>query len=213
MQAKISSFFESSSCCSAPKSPDPPPIFDDLFGDKDTVKKESEIRITYQRRAPNPDSGSDSGLIGEEPKKPDFGDLFSKPVPVLSEKVLNKKRSYAQFHLELGQSDFLLHTCTACGFKYAAGDEGDVTVHKTFHKNYTHGIQFKGWRNEREIHIPLLHGGRIILVSEDPALRRNKVQEVVNMMEMEGFFCYGSMHMFCPFFYCFQIGCRFSWSL
>ncbi|KAG4149635.1 hypothetical protein ERO13_D05G345901v2 [Gossypium hirsutum] len=24
---------------------------------------------------------------------------------------LNKKRSYAQFHLELGQSDFLLHAC------------------------------------------------------------------------------------------------------
>ena len=88
-------------------------------------------------------SGSDTGLIGEEPKKPDLGDLFSKPVPVLSEKVLNKKRSYAQFHLELGQSDFLLHTCTTCGFKYAAGDEGDVTFHKPFHKNYTHGIQFK----------------------------------------------------------------------
>ncbi|XP_057466822.1 LOW QUALITY PROTEIN: protein CHROMOSOME TRANSMISSION FIDELITY 7-like [Actinidia eriantha] len=186
MQAKISSFFKSSPSCSAPKSPDPPPIFDDLFGDEDTVKKEPEIRITYERRAPKPDSGNDSGWIDEGPKKPDFGDLLSKPVPVLSEIVLNKKRSYAQFHLELGQSDFLLRTCATCGFKYAAGDEGDETVHKTFHKNYTHGIQFKGWRNEREIHMPSLHGPRIILVLEDdPALRRNKVQEVVNMMEME----------------------------
>ncbi|GFZ08930.1 protein CTF7 [Actinidia rufa] len=144
----------SSPSCSAPKSPDPPPIFDDLFGDEDTVKKEPEIRITYERRAPKPDSGNDSGWIDEGPKKPDFGDLLSKPVPVLSEIVLNKKRSYAQFHLELGQSDFLLRTCATCGFKYAAGDEGDETVHKTFHKNYTHGIQFK-------------------------------VQDVVNMMEME----------------------------
>lgn len=58
-------------------------------------------------------------------------------------KVLNKKRKYAQFYLELGQSDFLLHTCTTCGFKYAKGDEGDEKVHKTFHKNYTHGIPFK----------------------------------------------------------------------
>ncbi|KAM0883431.1 hypothetical protein ACQ4PT_031654 [Festuca glaucescens] len=30
-------------------------------------------------------------------------------------KVLNKKRSYGQFHLELGQPDFLLHTCAVCG--------------------------------------------------------------------------------------------------
>ena len=89
------------------------------------------------------ESGNDSGWIDEGTKKPDFGDLLSKTVPVLSEIVLNKKRSYAQFHLELGQSDFLLHTCATCGFKYAAGDEGDETVHKTFHKNYTHGIQFK----------------------------------------------------------------------
>lgn len=60
-----------------------------------------------------------------------------------SVKVLNKKRKYAQFYLELGQSDFLLYTCTVCGFKYARGDEGDEKFHKTFHKNYTHGIPFK----------------------------------------------------------------------
>lgn len=88
-------------------------------------------------------SGSDGGSVGDMPKRADLGDLSSKPVPSLSRKVLNKKRSYAQFHLELGQSDFLLRTCTTCGFKYAAGDEGDEKVHKTFHKDYTHGIQFK----------------------------------------------------------------------
>lgn len=58
-------------------------------------------------------------------------------------KILNKKRKYAQFHLELGQSDFLLHTCKICGIKYAKGDEIDEKVHTTFHKNYTHGIPFK----------------------------------------------------------------------
>lgn len=57
--------------------------------------------------------------------------------------IKNKKRSYAQFHLELGQSDFLLHACSTCGIKYAPGDEEDEKAHKTFHKNYTHGIQFK----------------------------------------------------------------------
>ena len=29
----------------------------------------------------------------------------------------NKKRSYAQFHLDLGQSDFTLRSCSACGVK------------------------------------------------------------------------------------------------
>lgn len=57
--------------------------------------------------------------------------------------IKNKKRSYAQFHLELGQSDFLLHTCSTCGVKYAPGDEEDEKAHKTFHKDYTRGIQFK----------------------------------------------------------------------
>ena len=57
--------------------------------------------------------------------------------------VKNKKRSYAQFHLEFGQSDFVLHTCSTCGIKYVAGDEKDEKIHKGFHKDYTHGIQFK----------------------------------------------------------------------
>ena len=67
-------------------------------------------------------------------------DLCSKPEPEACGKVLNKKRSYAQFHLDLGQSDFNLRTCSTCGAKYAPGDEKE---HKIFHKNYTHGIQFK----------------------------------------------------------------------
>jgi len=58
-------------------------------------------------------------------------------------KVLNKKRTSSQFHLELGQSDFLLHNCSVCGLAYARGDEGDEKVHKAFHRDYNQGIQFK----------------------------------------------------------------------
>lgn len=57
-----------------------------------------------------------------------------------------KKRSYAQFHLDLGQSDFILHTCSTCGLKYAAGEEDDEKVHKAFHRDYAHGIPFKVYR-------------------------------------------------------------------
>ena len=57
--------------------------------------------------------------------------------------VKNKKRSYAQYHLLFGQSDFLLHFCSTCGIKYARGDQDDEQSHKAFHKKYTCGIQFK----------------------------------------------------------------------
>lgn len=66
-----------------------------------------------------------------------------KPESTSSGKVLNKKRSYAQFHLDLGQSDFNLRTCNVCGVKYAPGEEGDEKEHRIFHKNYTQGVQFK----------------------------------------------------------------------
>ncbi|RVW61457.1 Protein chromosome transmission fidelity 7 [Vitis vinifera] len=114
---------------------------------------------------------------------------MKKPIVVdssLPSRTLDKKRSYAQFHLELGQSDFLLHSCSTCGLKYSPGDEGDEQVHKAFHKNYNHGIQFKGWRNERIISMPSAGGGRIILVLDgDPPAQKNKVHEVVKMMEIE----------------------------
>lgn len=117
--------------------------------------------------------------------------------------VKNKKRSYAQYHLLFGQSDFLLHFCPTCGIKYARGDEGDEKSHKAFHEKYTCGIRFKvqptlsslvrfsllglfliaflhhwqGWSHERVIDVPSVEGGRILLVLDsDPSAHRNKVQ-------------------------------------
>lgn len=54
-----------------------------------------------------------------------------------------KKRNYTQFHLELGQSDFLLRHCAECGAKYAPGDELDEKNHQSFHKDYMYGLPFK----------------------------------------------------------------------
>ncbi|KAB2037308.1 hypothetical protein ERO13_D03G068466v2 [Gossypium hirsutum] len=59
-------------------------------------------------------------IEGNDKKKESGDDKFDKPISetrVSREECgsngrnLNKKRSYAQFHLELGQSDFLLHAC------------------------------------------------------------------------------------------------------
>ncbi|XP_019231461.1 PREDICTED: protein CHROMOSOME TRANSMISSION FIDELITY 7-like isoform X3 [Nicotiana attenuata] len=135
MQSKISSFFKPSSSTA-----DPSQCCGDMF---DYGRLQPEIVVTYQRRAQN-SFGEINGASTDEASKEIDLKKFAPDLGVAkSGKVLNKKRKYAQFYLELGQSDFLLHTCTVCGFKYARGDEGDEKFHKTLHKNYTHGIPFK----------------------------------------------------------------------
>ncbi|GFS31126.1 protein CTF7 [Actinidia rufa] len=128
--------------------------------------------------------GDASQHIEEASKNSDL--INSQNPSTISSKNLNKKRSYAQLYLDLGQSDFLLRTCSTCGFRYACGDEGDEKVHKDFHKDYTHGIQFKGWHNERVVHLPSVKEGRIILVlDDDPPAHKKKLQKVVETMEMD----------------------------
>lgn len=82
-------------------------------------------------------------MNSESSKIHDLEEKWTKLEQDKSNKVLNKKRKYAQLYLEVGQSDFLFHTCKICSFQYTPGDEVDDKVHKTFHKNYTHGLPFK----------------------------------------------------------------------
>ncbi|KAL6507778.1 hypothetical protein OROGR_023973 [Orobanche gracilis] len=175
MQSKISTFFK----------PSLSPSSRDLI-DAVSVRlaEEPEITVTYKRKNSKRQSEVESGLDNNGLVKHDYEDKLTKSEQATCGKVLNNKRNYAQLHLEVGQSNFLWRTCTTCGFKYAPGVEGDEKVHKTFHKNYTHGIPFKGWRNERIID-PHEYG-RIILVQDgDPPAQQNKIREVLHMMEME----------------------------
>ncbi|GAB2289189.1 hypothetical protein Dimus_023492 [Dionaea muscipula] len=185
MQKKINSFFKSTS---APKSPNLNPISENIVEDN-WLNKQSDNDIKYTREASSQcrfTSGRTGGLNCEKDVDRPFLEDEKLKLVVSSEKVLNRKRSYAQFHLKLGQSDFLLHTCSTCGIKYAKGDNEDEKLHGTFHRNYTHGVQFKGWRHERLIDMTLAGGDRIILVlNTDPPARRNKIHEVVKMMEIE----------------------------
>ncbi|KAF2289622.1 hypothetical protein GH714_037556 [Hevea brasiliensis] len=193
MQSKISSFFKPSSSSSSSKSDqDLPSIFKDDDHELALWEiAEHQFVNTYKRRAPQSNEGNKRVEGNEGPGSdvlttPISKDLCLKPESRSSGKVLNKKRSCAQFHLDLGQSDFNFRTCSACGVKYAPGEEEDEKNHKTFHRNYTHGVQYKGCRNERVVHMPCSELGRIVLVvGSDPPAQRNKVQEVVKMMEIE----------------------------
>ncbi|XVF07541.1 hypothetical protein REPUB_Repub06bG0147900 [Reevesia pubescens] len=190
MQSKINSFFKPSSSSSSIsiQPSNSPPVFSDDENDELAIWEKSQHTIvnTYTRRP--------SKVQGNDKKKESSNEKFENPILEngLSRKEcgsngrnLNKKRSYAQFHLELGQSDFLLHGCSTCGVKYAPGDESDEKNHSIFHKNFTLGIQFKGWRNERVVHMPKVGDHVILVLDSDSVAQRNKVQEVVKMMEIE----------------------------
>ncbi|KAJ1686227.1 hypothetical protein LUZ63_017617 [Rhynchospora breviuscula] len=103
-----------------------------------------------------------------------------------SAKVANKKRSYAQYHLELGQSDFILHHCAVCGMMYSRGDNDDEKAHKLYHKEYNEGIAFKRWKNEKVVARFCDNNDRVVLVEDsDLSSHKQKVSQVIITMEKE----------------------------
>uniref|UniRef100_A0A453CBP6 N-acetyltransferase ESCO zinc-finger domain-containing protein n=1 Tax=Aegilops tauschii subsp. strangulata TaxID=200361 RepID=A0A453CBP6_AEGTS len=126
---------------------------------REREKMQPKINTFFKRQATGPDSNSEA----TEAKRPkSCGDG----------KVLNKKRNYGQFHLELGQPDFLLHMCAACGMMYARGNDEDEKVHRAYHKSYLEGVPFKGWREETVV-MRSEGGDRIILASGENSCIRN----------------------------------------
>ncbi|OIV91929.1 hypothetical protein TanjilG_00597 [Lupinus angustifolius] len=168
MQSKISSFFK------CPPAYAPTSHIDELTT---WENKEHHISTTYgQTRTQTRSNPNSSVSCSEQEELTIVGTTV----------VKNKNRSYAQFHLDCGQSDFLLCTCSTCGVKFAPGDAEDEKTHKDFHKHYTQGIQFRGWTSETVVPMVSVKGGRIILIlNTDPSAHRNKVEEVVKMMEIE----------------------------
>nr|KJB31149.1 hypothetical protein B456_005G179000 [Gossypium raimondii]KJB31150.1 hypothetical protein B456_005G179000 [Gossypium raimondii] len=129
-------------------------------------------------------------IEGNDKKEESGNDKFDKPISetrVSREECgsngrnLNKKRSYAQFHLELGQSDFLFHACSICGVKCSPGDEADERNHSIFHKNFSLGVQFKALADRESIQarselfayniLPLDHGGIQQAIMKFPEVR------------------------------------------
>ncbi|KAI9080913.1 hypothetical protein K1719_037074 [Acacia pycnantha] len=71
------------------------------------------------------------------------------------------------------------------GVKFSPGDAEDKKAHKKFHRTYNEGLLFKGWTNERIVYMLNDNGDRTILVLQtDPPAQKNKVEEVVKMMEI-----------------------------
>ncbi|KAG2291891.1 hypothetical protein Bca52824_038560 [Brassica carinata] len=132
---------------------------------------QSKINSFFKPSSPSTPTSVDppKPIVPKEPRKG----------PSFAPKTLNKKRCYTQFHIELGQSDFLLRHCVECGATYAPGDESDEKNHQSFHKDYMNGIPFKGWQNERAFTSPSLDKNRVVMILEnDSPAHRNKMMEV-----------------------------------
>ncbi|CAN1133932.1 Protein CHROMOSOME TRANSMISSION FIDELITY 7 [Linum perenne] len=163
MQSKLSSFFKP--CSSSPPKPS-------------SSSYPSSCDVTTYSRKQRRESAGEAEL--RPVAKPVSGETSG------TGRDLNKKRSYAQLYLEFGQSDFNFRNCSACGWNYSPGDEKDEKDHNVFHRDYTRGIQFRGWQNERVIPIDCSEGDRVVLVLDsDPSPRKSKVKEVIKMMEIE----------------------------
>ncbi|EEC79106.1 hypothetical protein OsI_19739 [Oryza sativa Indica Group] len=153
-----------------------------------------KISAFFKRQAPEPETSSG----GDTHREGTCGTEVKRPKSCADGKVLNKKRNYAQFHLELGQPDFLLHMCSVCGMMYALGNDDDEKAHKAYHKSYFEGVPFKGWRNETVV-ARSEGGDRIILVTDENSCARNsKVQEVIKVVQKELGFGEGQLlHKLC----------------
>ncbi|XP_031494050.1 protein CHROMOSOME TRANSMISSION FIDELITY 7 [Nymphaea colorata] len=195
-QSKIISFFKPSSANAHYPAPPAVPGHVHPAVSSSPPLDEDKFRVTYrrrnQRRINHPgqdgwENGASENLSTVEDEDHSAGITES---PCLKSKELdrvpNKKRTYAQYHLELGQSDFFLCTCSVCGLRYSRGDEEDEKLHKSFHKDYFYGVQFKGWRSERVVVALPDNKERILLVLDgDPPGHRDKVLEVVRIVERD----------------------------
>ncbi|CAL5068691.1 unnamed protein product [Urochloa decumbens] len=151
-----------------------------------------------QETDPDPNSGDGKGLGQGSGGGAAEAEAKRKPKDRGRGELVSRKRSYAQFHLELGQPDFVLHTCSVCGMMYARGNDDDEKVHKAYHKTYFEGVPFKGWRNEAVI-ARSESGDRVTLATDENSFMWNtKVKEVIAVVEKELGFAEGKLlHKLC----------------
>ncbi|XP_062506239.1 N-acetyltransferase ESCO2-like [Corticium candelabrum] len=94
------------------------------------------------------------------------------------------KRKLEQMILDVGQREFGPVMCKMCGMLYSPRNAADAEQHAVFHRRFTEGIRFPGWRNERVVNE--YPDGRIIMIlPTDPKSHQNKVREVCSLIDFE----------------------------
>ena len=91
----------------------------------------------------------------------------------------------SQLYLDFGQRNFYQTKCTVCDMCYCPGLASDEKLHEDFHKRVTHGILYKGFKNQHAVQT-FPDGSYIVCVRRtDPAAHRTKADEVRQMAERE----------------------------
>ncbi|KAL4854413.1 Protein CHROMOSOME TRANSMISSION FIDELITY 7 [Chlorella vulgaris] len=91
-------------------------------------------------------------------------------------------RPLTQMYLDVGQRDFHLYRCPACGMLYARGTEADERLHASFHASAAQGPRYQGWQGER---VAAVDGskGRLLLFNSADQKRGRKLQELCGFLE------------------------------
>jgi hypothetical protein len=94
------------------------------------------------------------------------------------------KRRLEQMILDVGQKGFGPVTCKVCGMLYTPQSADDAERHVIYHKKFTEGMTFPGWRHERVLRE--YDDGRVIMVvPSDPKSHQNKAQEMCSLINLE----------------------------
>lgn len=91
----------------------------------------------------------------------------------------------SQLYLDFGQRNFYSTKCTVCDMHYCPGLASDEKLHEEFHKRVTHGIIYKGFKNQHMVR-SFPDGSFIVCIRrDDPASQVAKADEVRKMAERE----------------------------
>jgi len=91
----------------------------------------------------------------------------------------------SQLYLDFGQRNFYQTKCAVCDMCYCPGLASDEKLHDHFHKRVTHGIIYKGFKNQHAVET-FSDGSYIVCVRRnDPAPHIAKADEVRQMAERE----------------------------
>eukprot|EP00873_Tetraselmis_striata_P000690 jgi/Tetstr1/420954/TSEL_012014.t1 len=104
--------------------------------------------------------------------------------------TLPSAKCLRQLHLDLGQADFSLTRCHACGMHYAKGELKDEKIHAEYHRRTLRGVSFKGHKDGRVVFRDA-EGYIVMVLPRDPLKQRRTIHELCQRIEAELGFSHG----------------------
>ncbi|XP_071541483.1 uncharacterized protein eco isoform X2 [Panulirus ornatus] len=121
------------------------------------------------------------------------------PLSNTRNKRTNKRQTVdddsTQMMMDAGQKKFGAQQCSMCGVVYEVGSLSDEISHRDYHDRFLNALKFMGWKKEKLARDLDYLGGRVIMISsEDPPHCWRKVEEILEIVDMELGFSENGIH-------------------